>query len=191
LDIALPAIFGLLGVVVGVLLTGLLELWRQVLAFRAAARVIRYEIEDNVAKCIVSLERRRPDIALLDDAWKAHRLQIAPLMPRQVYRDIALTYTGLFIVAEWLRKVPIGFEEASREVKESVDCMVAHSRFLSSVERRSRIAQFLDALLARPTYPPRVSDKGIEWTPGEWASSDGSADAPGDAPGETSETPAG
>lgn len=191
MDTALPAIFGLAGVLVGALLTGLLDLSRQVLVFRAAARVIRYEIEDNAAKCIVAVERRRSHIALLDDAWRMHRLQLAPLIPQEVYRNMALTYTSLFIVGEWLRRLPADFDQASREIKEAVDEMAHHSRFLSRVERRSRAAQFLDALLARPTYPRGVTHTGLKWTPGEWTAAEASAEATDDATEHTSQTPAG
>ena len=169
MDIALPAIFGLIGVAVGAGLTALLELWRQVLAFRAAARVIRYEINDNVEKCILAIEKRRPDMQLVDEAWKAHRLHLAPLLPQEVYMQMAASYGAVFIVHEWLQRIPGRFDDSSRQIKQWMDQMMIHSTLLLQVERRRRGAQFLDALLARPTFPPPVTGKGQKGAPARGA----------------------
>ena len=160
MDIALPAIFGFVGVLVGALLSALLELWREVLAFRAAARVVRYEIMENLTKCELAVTNRRADVELVDEAWRAHRLQLAPFLPQEVYMQMAASYGAVFVVREWLQRMPERFDDSRREIRQWMGQLITHSTLLLQVERRKRGAQFLDALLARPTFPPPVRGKG-------------------------------
>jgi hypothetical protein len=156
LEIALPAIFGLVGVLVGALLSALLELWRQVLDFRAAARVVRYEIMENLTKCGLAVSNRWPNAELSDEAWRAHRLQLAPLFPDEVYDKVARDYGGVLVVQNWLGQVAERFDEAAPQIIQWMDQMRTDFALLLQVERRRRAAQFLDAMLARPTSPPPV-----------------------------------
>lgn len=149
----------LLGALVGGLTTALLEFWKQVLAGQAAARVVQYEIQENVNRCVQAINSRHPGVRLVDEAWKAHRLQLAPLLPREVYMQLATSYGAIFIVDEWVRRIESRFDESRCEIEQWLKPMTRHAALLLQVQARKRSAQFIDALLGRPTFPPPRSGR--------------------------------
>ena len=153
MDIVVTGLVAFGGVLVGGALTGLIELWRQLLEGRAAARIIRMEIQDNANRCIQSIAHSRPDIRLKDDAWRDLRAKLAPLLPELVLQDLASGYGAMFIAEDWISKVQLKRDEAKAQVQQWVDSMMVHSSFLLQLEKRSRIPQMVDLLLGRPTFP--------------------------------------
>ena len=95
MEIWIPAVFGLLGVTLGVGLGGALEFWRRALDGRAAARVLRAETLGNRAKVDLLLDekpiRNQPE----SSAWQELRLQVAPFLDELKLMRIAQSYDEL------------------------------------------------------------------------------------------------
>ena len=163
MDLVITGLVGLGGVLVGGALAGLLDLWRQVSEGRAAARILRMEMQENVNRAILSVAQRRTDIALNDDAWKDLRIKVAPLMPEVVLLHLGIDYSAIFIVRDWISKAALRQNRAKAEVETWTNAMMLHSSFLMQLDGRSRIAQMVDLLLGRPTFPPRAEgEPGME-----------------------------
>jgi len=144
----------LLGVLVGGLLTATLDLWRQVLSGRAAARVVRLEIHENINRCVQSVASQHPGIKLTDEAWRDLRVQLVPLLPDDAVLDISIGYGALFIVEDWISKIQQKHAEAKEQIQQWSNRMIIHVALLKQLESRSRLAQMVDLLLGRPTFPP-------------------------------------
>jgi len=163
LDLVVTALVGFGGVIVGAALTGLIDLWRQLLDGRAAARIVRLEIQANVNRAVQSIDVGRADFRLADDAWKDLRVKLAPLVPDVVLNHISVGYVGIFIVEDWIRRLNQKPEEARANVRQWSEQMIIDSSFLIQLERRSRAAQMLDLLLGRPTFPtPNSGESRVE-----------------------------
>lgn len=163
MDVVVTGLVGFGGVLVGAALTGVIELWRQLLEGRAAARIVRMEIQDNANRCIQSVTHSRHDIRLKDDAWRDLRARLVPLLPEIVLQDLASGYGAIFIVEDWISKVQLMQNEVKDQLQQWVDNMTLHSGFLLQLERRSRFAQMLDLVFGRPTFPtPSKGKQGVE-----------------------------
>jgi hypothetical protein len=100
MDIALPAIFGVVGVILGVILGSAFELWKRALEGQAAARVIRIETIENrvaVAKALTSHARL---MSTQNSAWRDHRLALVPFLTELQFGRIAQAYAGLSQIEE-------------------------------------------------------------------------------------------
>lgn len=155
MEVALGGIFVLVGVLVGAGLTGVLDLWRQVLSGRAAARIVRLEIQENINRCLLSMASRHPGIKLGNEAWRDLRVQLAPLLPDEAVLHISIGYGALFIVEDWITKIQLKYEEAREQIQQWSEQMIIHVALLKQLETRSRLAQMADLIRGRPTFPPR------------------------------------
>ena len=163
MDVALGGIFVLTGVLVGAGLTAVLDLWRQVLSGRAAARIVRLEIHENINRCVQSVANRHPGIKLANEAWRDLRVQLAPLLPDEAVLDISIGYGALFIVEDWISKIQQKYDEAKGQIQQWSERMIIHVALLKQLENRSRLAQMADLLRGRPTFPPpRKGEKPSE-----------------------------
>jgi len=165
LDLVVTGLVGFGGVLIGGVLAGLIELWRQLLEGRAAARILRMEINENVNRAIQSVAYVRSDIALKDDAWKDLRAKVVPLLPEEFLLQLSTSYDMMFIVRNWIDKAALKQErdEAIAQVKEWTENMMWHATFLIQLRQRRRIAQLVDLLLGRPTFPrPAKGEPGME-----------------------------
>jgi hypothetical protein len=161
---------GLGGALIGALAVFGVELWRQVLEFRSAARVIEYELKANLNRCTQAILARRGDVQLLDEAWRSHRIKLAPLMPADAYMRISTSYDAIFIVQDWIRKLPTDqFEAARKQLQDWMGQTSLHPALLIQVQKRKRLSQVTDALFSRPTWAPPVKsgDKTNGTTPHE------------------------
>ena len=158
-EVAIGGGFALAGVVIGSVLSGLLELWRQVLNGRAAARIIEREIDHNISRCITSIGLRNPDFHLLGDAWTDYRIQLAPLLHDETLSGLTSGYGSLFIIERWMNRIGEEYNKARSDMHEWMTDMVIHSGRLKHIEKRSRVAQFFDLLLRPSTLPQPVTSK--------------------------------
>ena len=165
MDLVVTGLVGLGGVLIGGALAGFIELWRQLLEGRAAARILRMEIQENVNRALLSVAHFRSDIALKDDAWKDLRAKVVPLLPEVFLLQLSISYDGMFVVRNWIDKAALKQERAKAiaQVREWTDNMMWHATFLIQLRQRRRIAQLVDLLLGRPTFPPPVKgEPGME-----------------------------
>ena len=108
------AIFGLIGVIVGAVVTGAVEWWhaRQArrMARRVAARLVMDELE-NVGASLLAVRRRKrkSDIAdsmrdlidrgmISDSAWKAHRGTLAETLHILQWKALSDAFTAVSLV---------------------------------------------------------------------------------------------
>ncbi len=164
MNVAIGGAFALAGVVIGAVLAGIVELWRQVLNGRAAARIVRMEIQENAVRCKLyikagpaEIERTIQEVKLLDDAWKDLRVQLAPMLTDEALVGISTRYGALFIVEYWMRQFQTNLGEARSQVKQWLDGALIDAALLKQVEARPRLAQFIDLLMGRATWPPPKS----------------------------------
>jgi len=152
-DVAVTGLVAFGGVLIGGALTGLIELWRQLLEGRAAARIVRMEIQENVNRAVLSVTHTQTGIKLKDDGWRDLRVKLAPLLPEEVLLHLASGYGAIFIAEDWITKITSKETAAKAEIKQWADNMMLDSGFLLQLERRSRPAQMCDLLFGRPTFP--------------------------------------
>ncbi len=163
MDLVVTGLVGFGGVLIGGALAGLIELWRQLLEGRAAARILRMEIQGNVTRATLSVAHSRSDIVLKDDAWKDLRVKVVPLLPEEFLLHLHTSYDGIFVVREHILEVDSDRSQAKTQVKDWTDSMLLHAAFLKQLQGRSRIAQLVDLLRGRPTFPPAVKGEiGME-----------------------------
>jgi len=149
---------GLGGALIGALAVFGVELWRQVLEFRSAARVVEYELKANLNRCTLAISARRGDIDLLDEAWHDYRIKLAPLLPTEVYLAISTSYDAFFVLRHWISKLPTDeYAAAKREVEDWIGRAQLHPAVLIQIQRRKRASQVFDALFSRATWAPPVS----------------------------------
>jgi hypothetical protein len=148
-----PFIIGFGGVLAGALLTGLVKTWGQVIDARSAASIIRMEIQDNMQRAVLAVTNSRTDIRLRDDAWKGHRLQLVPLLPREALHHLSVTYGAYWIMDDWIARCVEKPKEAKQEIETWFGNSGLDSGFLLRLCERSRLAQLFDVLLSRPTFP--------------------------------------
>jgi len=155
-EVVVTGLVGLGGVMVGVALTGVIDLWRQLLDGRAAARIIRMEINENANRAVLSATHSHPGIRMRDDAWRDLRVKLAPLLPNAVLHHLATGYGAIFIVEDWVSKIQQKGDEAKAQIRQWAEAMMLDSSFLSQLEKRSRLTQMMDLLRGMPTFPPPV-----------------------------------
>jgi hypothetical protein len=80
------------GALVGAMMVFVAELWRQVLAGKAAARLIRVESNTNAVICDHASQGMYHS-ELSDTAWRTHCLHVVPLLTADAVNDIADTYS--------------------------------------------------------------------------------------------------
>ena len=163
MNLVITALVGFGGVLIGGALAGLIELWRQLLEGRAAARILRLEIQENVNRAGLSVTHLHSGIRLKYDAWRDVRVKVAPLLPEVVLGHLATGYGALFIVEDWISKIQQKQSQAKAEIWHWAEDMMLDSAFLLQLQRRSRIAQMVDLLLGKPTFPtPARGAPGME-----------------------------
>lgn len=146
------------GALIGVTGGFLLEFWRQVLNGRSAARIIRMEIQHNMNICLLCISLHKPDITLTGKAWSEHMMELAPLLPDEVLLNLSTSYGASFLVQNQIAAIADRPEQAEREIKTWLEPLKRHAGLLKQIEARRRVAQFIDLLLGRATFPPKVAD---------------------------------
>lgn len=95
MDMWLPAVFGLVGVTLGVGLGSAFELWRRALDGQAAARVLRTETLANRTKVEILLDEKPIRSLPESSAWQDLRLQVAPFLDELKLMRFAQSYDEL------------------------------------------------------------------------------------------------
>ena len=144
----------LLGALVGGVTTALLELWKQVLAGQAAARVIWGEMLNNAAKVRLALDGWEGDMSLADDAWRQHALAVAPLLSQVEFSCLSREIGFLRQAEMWIGLLPR--PDAEKQAREHLqiwkDDLSARMEELTQVESRSRVL-----LLVKLLFGPRTA----------------------------------
>lgn len=91
----LPAIFGLAGVTLGVVLGSAFELWRRALDGQAAARVLRMETIANRTKVEILLQGKPIRTPPESSAWQELRTQVAPFLDELRLSRLAQSYNDM------------------------------------------------------------------------------------------------
>lgn len=149
-----PTLFvGFLGVVVGAASVFVLEHWRQVISFRAAAKVVRFEIDENVRRASRAIHDGRVGVAtFLDEAWGTHRADLVALLDESTAQQVSAVYYRMFIMQNLVGTFPTRFDESKLEIEPWIGELVSTSSAMKQVEGRPRLFQLRDALFARPTF---------------------------------------
>jgi hypothetical protein len=95
MDIWIPAVSSLVGVLVGALLASYFELWRRALDGQAAARLIRVETLENRTRAEKLIQQSRPGLAFAQSAWTQYRLIVAPLLGEIELSKLGQSYAAL------------------------------------------------------------------------------------------------
>lgn len=177
MDVALPAIFGVVGVVLGALLASAFELWKRALDGQAAARIIRLEIMDNKVKA-----RDVVDVGFYGgpfemSGWREHRLVVALFLDESDLVRLARSYTWLPGASRVIRVLDEASSQSSSLheptllkddlMKKAIDKWVAQTGNIEQVLRKIESANpFLLAsrLLCRR---PVATENDTEKTPDE------------------------
>lgn len=167
-EIAVVAVVGfgsaVFGALVGGVTTALLEVWKQVLAGVAAARVIRYEMFDIVTNVNMVLVGKGEDVTLPDDAWKAHRLALAPLLSESQMYYLWREHALLPQAQNLMRRVghvsgPPRVDEGEREeLRTWISDLTRRNNELQEVECRNQICLWLSLLLRSLLFPRRATE---------------------------------
>lgn len=154
--IAIAAGAALGGALVGAASVFFVEFWRQLLAARSAARIIRMEIQANMNTCIQAVVAREPVDQISDRAWTTNSITLAPLLPEEALFKLATNYGALFVARNWIRRIPEDYDGAREQVVQWLENASVDPPLLIQIEKRKRLAQFGDLLFGRATFPPPV-----------------------------------
>ena len=128
------AIFGLIGVLVGSLITWGIEVWRARRRdhdeARVAARLVVAELQtiENVRTVDEPQFRRERELALQQDAWISHRAALARELDNEEWQAVRDAYDALSDIPRSTR--------AEKYVDDKYDAAIAALRELASPERR-------------------------------------------------------
>jgi hypothetical protein len=149
----LSGLFVLGGVILGAVLSSMFELWRRALDGQAAARIIRQELTVNATKVHIALEGKTGDMSLLDEAWKAHRLTLAPLLSEIDLTRLYREFTFLPQAKRWIDLLaePKAEKAARENLRVWQDDLTNRGRELRQIESRSRLGLFLKLLWGHRT----------------------------------------
>lgn len=153
MNILLTALAGLAGVLVGGWLAFALDLWRVVLASKAAARVVHFEIQANVNRCALTICAKRSELRLSDAAWLRHREQLVHVLPQEAYFQMSTAYDALPLVQKRIDSITTQFDLGKSELEAWSKQMLRDGALLLQIEERRRLPQMIDLLLGRPTFP--------------------------------------
>jgi hypothetical protein len=154
-----PFIIGFGGVLAGAVLTGLAQTWRHVVDSRSAAQIIRTEVQDNANRAALAIAHGRDDVRMRDDGWKGHRIQLIPLLPREVLLHMSVHYGACWIIDDWISRMATKPKEAKQQIDQWVEGALLDAAFLMQLGNRSRFAQMMDLILGRPTFPRGAKGK--------------------------------
>jgi hypothetical protein len=114
-----------------------------VLIGKAAARFIRAEAHRNAES--ISMYRQMGNLSrLYDDAWRAHGIELAPLLTPEASELALITYLGLPIAAEG------GTDESFRLHCEDFTTVAS---WMYCIETKGRFKVLVEPLRGRPTLP--------------------------------------
>ena len=141
----------LLGALAGGLTTSLLEMWKQVLGGIDAARVIRYEMFINSSNLEMLMEGKIPGTTLTDDAWRAHRLALAPLLSESEMFYLCREQGFLPVAQQMVGQLsnPMNVGAARKNLQDWISSLKQRTYELAQLECRSRTQLFLKALRGR------------------------------------------
>lgn len=143
------------------------EMWRQVLAFKGALRVVKYELHENALN--LGIAAKKPEhanlVGLRDDGWTGSRQSLALLLPEGSWRALARDYASV----AWARMILSGtpaldkneIDEAVTTIKEIEASMAANAKLLIKYEARPRFGLFWDALRGRPVTPESLGNARV------------------------------
>lgn len=95
MDIWIPAVSSLVGVLIGALLASCFELWRRALDGQAAARLIRFEMLANSNRVDTFLGNIAVFVELPDNAWSALGLTVSSLLSDRDLMELVVAYSGV------------------------------------------------------------------------------------------------
>jgi len=127
------------------------EIWRAVLDFQVAVRVVRGELLRNQAMLRITCDDPvNGPTNFVDDAWTDQRNHLAFLLDEREWRMIALHYTLVGNLQHDLRK---GTRVSLEFIEELLSDMDKPIEILTAIVKRMRTALLLDALRGRLTSP--------------------------------------
>jgi hypothetical protein len=136
------------GATVGGLITWLFALWRTVVEGQAAARAIRFELTGNVAELELASKGNWQGIELLDEAWRQHRLAVAPLLNEVelglLWRDVS----GISRIRRLLQ-APLGTSGVGQALMNWEAALISRRLDLRKIESRSRWALVIRMIFCR------------------------------------------
>ncbi len=138
----------LLGAFVGAFMVFVAELWKQVLAGKAAARFIYAESHNNSLMCDAAAEQGQLTGSLYDAAWQALGVKVAPLLTVEASQLTMITYLALPFTRRGT--TPIEFKSHSEDFR-----TVAY--WMHCIDQKGRLHLLLELLKDQPTLP-RASD---------------------------------
>jgi hypothetical protein len=147
IEYAIPFISVVLGALAGISAVLLGEIWKAVLDFQVAARIVRGELFRTQAMLrVVSDDPEKASTNFVDQNWKAAASALAFLMEEREWRILALHYT----ILDNLRYEITNGDAINVDLLEALlNDMEISIDILSRIVKRGRIAMLLDALMGK------------------------------------------
>jgi hypothetical protein len=157
MDITDEVIAGFGGAIIGGISIFFLEIWKQVLEFRVACRVVRYEVYENMRA--VDAAKRDPAVGaglmLRLDGWRDGRFKLASVMSEGNWNPLASSYASLPKIQRVLSSLSIPISATDRETLEAASKNLGdHLGPLAEFEAKSRMRLFWIVIRGRiDDYP--------------------------------------
>jgi len=146
---------------IGALSIFALEVWRQILDFRGAARVVQYEMYANALSIGAAVKFRPEFLEIADDGWQTSRVTLALLLSEGNYRELAAAYSVAPLLRQLLRDLLRMDDSAKTEAHETLthigNGLLRSMGNLEESTSKSRIRLFIDALLGRTAQATAAS----------------------------------
>ena len=156
------------GALVGALMVFVAELWRQILAGKAAARLIRVELHSNSLIC-EQMAKGYAHRYLSDAIWQAHSVEVVPLLTSEAVETTATAYLGLPLtnhlideLVELGQEAAVGADIATDLESHSMDFRKA-AYWMYAVESKGRFRTLIELLRNRIVqHPGEMVEKGVK-----------------------------
>jgi hypothetical protein len=151
----MDALAALIGTLVGAFVVFISELWRQVLAGKAAARLIYVESHQNALLCNWAADEQFYR-SLSDSVWQAHSVHVIPLLTSEASERIVIAYLGVPTAQQTIEAVATSQTEAAGVVNELNDHALDFRKaayWMHVIEKKSRLKLLFELLRGRPALP--------------------------------------
>jgi len=141
------------GALVGAMMVFVAELWRQVLAGKAAARLIYVESHKNGLMCDWAIEEGTRYLPLSDAEWRTHSVHVVPLLTADASKVVASTYLAVPASQQLINELldlPSNAQGDGAKLEEHSRDFRKVSSGMYEIEKKGRFELLVELLLDRP-----------------------------------------